>query len=44
METLIIQKLKELAKDLNKTPTSLEFYNISDYSKRTVVKYFKTSA
>ena len=42
METLIIQKLKEIAKDLNKTPTSLEFYKLSGYSKRTVVKYFKT--
>lgn len=40
MKTDIINKLIEISNNLEKTPTSLEFYNLSGYSKRKITTIF----
>ena len=41
MKSIIIEKLKTIVQNLNKTPTGVEFYSISGFSKRTIIKYFR---
>ena len=40
MKINIINKIIEISKDLEKTPTGLEFYKLSGYSKRTITNIF----
>lgn len=42
MKTEIIKKLLSTKQELDKTPSGIEFYKLSGYSKRTVSKYFGT--